>query len=106
MTNDDALAPLEPMHPGEFLREEFLTPLGITPYRLAKDLGLNRPSINNLVLGRRRVNSEIAALLGKYFGTSATFWLNFQNRYDRDLCDADEEFQARLAAVQPRQANG
>ena len=67
---------------GDILMEEFLEPLEITPYRLAKDLGVSTSSILDLVHNKRKISVEMALRLSKYFGTSSKFWLNLQNLYD------------------------
>lgn len=76
---------LPPVHPGEILLEEFLTPMGISQYRLAKDLGVPPRRINEIVQGKRSVTANTALRLSRYFGTSEPFWLNLQNHYDLDL---------------------
>ncbi len=68
--------------PGEILTEEFLTPLGITEYRLSKDIGVPPRRINEIVNGARAVSVDTAIRLGQYFGTTAQFWLNLQTDYD------------------------
>lgn len=67
---------------GNILVEEFLEPLEITPYRLAKDLGVSTSSILDLVHNKRKISVEMALRLSKYFGTSSKFWLNMQNELD------------------------
>ena len=67
---------------GEILREEFLNPLNLTAYRLAKDLNVSTTTILDLVHGKRRLSVDIALRLSKYFGTSSKFWLNIQNEID------------------------
>ena len=67
---------------GDILVEEFLEPLKITPYRLAKDLGVSTSSILDLVHNKRKISVEMALRLSKYFGTSSKFWLNMQNELD------------------------
>jgi len=69
------------VHPGEILREEFLEPMGISPYRLATDLGVSPPTVNDIVREKRGVTPEMAARLGRYFGTSEQFWLNLQDAF-------------------------
>jgi antitoxin HigA-1 len=91
--------PLTPMHPGEILLEEFMQPLGITQYRLAKETDVPARRINEIVLGRRGVTADTALRLAKYFGTSEMFWLNLQARYDLDM--QRERMGVRLAAVRP-----
>src|SRR5271166_3572142 len=68
--------------PGEVLNEEFLIPLGVSQYRLAKDIGISARRINEIVHGNRAVTPDTALRLGKYFGVSAQFWLNLQARYE------------------------
>ena len=67
---------------GDILVKEFLEPLEITPYRLAKDLGVSPSSILDLVHNKRRISVEMSLRLSKYFGTSSKFWLNMQNELD------------------------
>ena len=67
------------VHPGEILREEFLEAMGISAYRLAVDLHVSPPTINDIVREKRGITPEMAARLAKYFGTSEQFWLNLQN---------------------------
>lgn len=67
---------------GDILVEEFLEPLGITSYRLAKDLGVSTSSILDLVHNKRRISVEMSLRLSKYFGISSKFWLNMQNELD------------------------
>lgn len=73
---------LAPVHPGEVLEEEFLKPLDITQYRLAKGLHVPSRRINEIVLGKRAVSADTALRLGRFFGNSARFWLNLQISYD------------------------
>ena len=67
---------------GEVLKEEFLDPMGISAYRLAKDTGVPQTRVADIIYGRRRVTADTALRLGKYFGISARFWLGFQDDYD------------------------
>jgi addiction module HigA family antidote len=76
---------LEPVHPGEVLLEEFLQPLGISQYRLAKDTSVPPRRINEIIHGQRSVTADTALRLAKFFGTSEMFWLNLQARYDLDM---------------------
>lgn len=73
---------LSPVHPGEILAEEFLAPLGVTQYRLAKDTSVPARRINEIVKGQRSITADTALRFAKYFGTSDLFWLNLQARYD------------------------
>ena len=70
------------IHPGEVLREEFLVPLGISQYRLAKDIGVTEARISAICAGKRAVTADTALRLARYFGTSAAFWLGLQADYD------------------------
>lgn len=76
---------LPPVHPGEVLLEEFLTPLDLSQYRLAKDIGVPPRRINEIVHGKRAITADTALRLARYFGTSARFWLNLQAQYDLDV---------------------
>lgn len=70
------------IHPGEILRTEFMEPLGLTPYRLAKDLHISAPRVNDLVRGKRRISADTALRLSRYFGNSAQFWVGLQSGHD------------------------
>ncbi|MCO7544691.1 HigA family addiction module antitoxin [Stutzerimonas nitrititolerans] len=76
-----AINGMRPVHPGEVLREEFLEPLGITPAALARALHVSAPTINDIVRERRGVTADTAIRLGRYFDTSAQFWMNLQSDY-------------------------
>jgi addiction module HigA family antidote len=76
---------IAPIHPGEILLEEFLTPLGISQYRLAKEIGVPPRRINEIVHGARAVSADTALRLARYLGTSERFWLNLQSQYDLDV---------------------
>ena len=78
---------LPPVHPGEILRDEFLTPMGISVYRLAQAIKVSRPRLNDIVLGRRGVTTDTALRLGRYFGMTPEFWINLQTRYDLDIAE-------------------
>ena len=73
---------MAPIHPGEILKEEFLEPMGISQYRLAKDISVPPRRINEIVHGNRSVSANTALRLAKYFGTTAQFWLNLQTHHD------------------------
>ncbi|TNE53854.1 MAG: addiction module antidote protein, HigA family [Bacteroidetes bacterium] len=73
---------LENIHPGEILKEEFLLPLGISAYRLAKDTFLPQTRISEILKGKRRITADTALRFSKFFGTSAKFWLGLQDDYD------------------------
>jgi addiction module HigA family antidote len=76
---------IAPVHPGEILLEEFLKPLGISQYRLAKDTSVPPRRINEIVHGLRSITADTALRLGRYFGNSEEFWLNLQARYDLEV---------------------
>jgi addiction module HigA family antidote len=73
---------LPPIHPGEILLEEFLLPLGVSQYRLAKDICVPARRINEIVHGKRAISADTALRLSRYFGMSDRFWINLQSRYD------------------------
>jgi len=76
---------LAPVHPGEILLEEFLEPMGISQYRLAKDISVSPRRINEIVHGTRAVTADTALRLSRYFGSSERFWLNLQAHYDLEV---------------------
>lgn len=76
---------LSPIHPGEILLEEFLAPMGISQYRLAKDIGVPPRRINEVVRGQRSITADTALRLARYFRTTERFWLNLQTRYDLEM---------------------
>ncbi len=76
---------LAPIHPGEILLEEFMGPLGLSQYRVAKDIGVHPRRINEIVHGKRSITADTALRLSRYFGTSERFWLNLQARYDLEV---------------------
>jgi addiction module HigA family antidote len=76
---------LPPVHPGRILRDEFLTPMGISVYELANAIKVPRSRVNDIVLGRRAITTDTALRLGRYFGTTPEFWINLQGHYDLDL---------------------
>ena len=76
---------LPPIHPGEILFEEFLKPLSISQYRLAKDINVPSRRINEIVLGKRSISPNTALRLSRYFGLSDRFWINLQARYDLEV---------------------
>ncbi len=73
-----------PIHPGEVLNEDFLEPMGISQYRLAKDISVSPRRINEIVHGKRAITADTALRLGRYFGTSARFWMGLQDHYELD----------------------
>jgi addiction module HigA family antidote len=88
---------LAPVHPGEILLLDFLEPLGLTQYRLAKSLSVPPRRINEIVHGKRAISADTALRLARFFGTSERFWLNLQTAYDLDV-ERD-----RLGARLPRE---
>ena len=76
---------LQPIHPGEILREEFLDPMGISQYRLAKDINVDPRRINAIIQGKRAITADTALRLARFFGTSERFWLNLQAQYDLEV---------------------
>jgi addiction module HigA family antidote len=76
---------LAPIHPGEILLEEFLKPMGISQYRLAKDISVPARRINEIVHGIRAISPDTALRLSRYFGLSERFWINLQARYNLEV---------------------
>ncbi|MGB5157306.1 helix-turn-helix transcriptional regulator [Desulfobacterium sp. N47] len=96
---------LPPIHPGEILMEEFLEPMGISQYRLAKDISVPPRRINEIVHGKRSISADTALRLGRFFGMSPQFWLNLQTRYDLEVTEdflanrLDDEVHALQAQI-------
>lgn len=78
---------LPPIHPGEILMQEFLEPMGISQYRLAKDISVPPRRINEIVHGKRSITADTALRLGRFFDMSPQFWLNLQTRYDLEITE-------------------
>ena len=76
---------IKPVHPGEILKEEFLEPMGISQYRIAKDINVPPGRINEIVLCKRSVSADTALRLGRYFKMSPQFWINLQSHYDLEI---------------------
>jgi addiction module HigA family antidote len=85
---------LPPIHPGEILREEFLEPMGISQYRLAKDISVPPRRINEIVHGKRSITADTALRFGRFFNMSPQFWLNLQTRYDLEV--TEDQLEDRL----------
>ena len=85
---------LPPIHPGEILMEEFLKPMGISQYRLAKDISVPARRINEIVHGKRSITADTALRLSRYFNLSERFWLNLQARYDLEM--EKDKFKGRI----------
>jgi antitoxin HigA-1 len=80
---------LSPIHPGEVLLEDFMKPLGLSQYRLAKDIGVTPIRISQIVNGQRAITVDTALRLARYFGTSAAVWLKLQMRYDLEVAEKE-----------------
>ncbi|MGH8020609.1 MAG: HigA family addiction module antitoxin, partial [Opitutaceae bacterium] len=89
-------------HPGRLLHDEFLQPIGVTAYRLAKDIGVPATRIGEILAGRRGITAETGLLLDRYFGLSEGYWSGLQ--HDFDLRQAKRSLGARLAAIHPLSA--
>ena len=79
------------IHPGEILLTEFMQPLGLTSYRLAKELAVSAPRVNDIVLGKRAITADSALRLGLFFDLPPQFWLNLQNDYDLRMARASAD---------------
>jgi addiction module HigA family antidote len=76
---------LRPVHPGDILLHEFMQPLKLSSYRVAKELGVTAPTVNEIVRRRRAITAEMALRLSRYFGTTAQLWQNLQTQYDLEI---------------------
>jgi addiction module HigA family antidote len=90
---------MEPVHPGEMLREDFLDPLGVSEYRLAKAIGVPPRRINEIVHGTRRISADTALRLSRFFGMSDGFWMNLQAHYDIEV--EKDRLRGTLADIEP-----
>ena len=88
-----------PIHPGEILAEEFLAPMNVTQYRLAKTIGVDPRRIHAIVHGQRAITAETALLLSRFFGNSAAFWMGLQNQHDLET--ERDRLSGRLEQVTP-----
>jgi len=99
---------IEPIHPGEILLEEFLKPMGISQYRLAKDINVPARRVNEIVHGKRAVSVDTALRLSRYFSLSERFWLNLQTHYDievqKDRLDKRIEEEVKVLAIDKQSA--
>jgi addiction module HigA family antidote len=93
---------LPPIHPGEVLREEFLKPMDLTPYAVAQACGVPRTRIERLAREETPVTADTALRLGKYFGTTAAFWMRMQAQYDLER--AEDEVAAEIRKIEPVKA--
>lgn len=98
--NSEAI--IGPVPPGEILLEEFLAPLGVSQYRLAKAISVPGRRINEIVHGHRRISADTALRLARFFGTSERFWINLQARYDLEI--EKDRLGSALDAIEPLQA--
>lgn len=94
--NTDHLAPI---HPGEILASDFLEPIGMTQYRLAKTINVHPRRINEIVHGKRGITADTALRLARLFGTSPQFWLNIQDQYELDT--EQDRLGEELADIEP-----
>ena len=90
------------VHPGEILREEFLRPMGLSAYELAKRLHVPVPRVNDIVLERRGISADTAVRLSRFFGTTEQFWLNLQSAYEISRIKAERA--AEIEKIKPRAA--
>ena len=79
------MAKFAPIHPGEILQSEFLDELGITPYMLAKNTGIDKGNLSRIINGKSAISADTALRLGRFFGTSPDSWMNLQSRYDLEI---------------------
>ncbi len=91
---------LNPVHPGEILREEFLEPLGLNPHKLSLALRVSAPTVSEIAREKRSISPDVALRLARYFDTTAEFWLNLQSRFDLEVA-RDEEEERVKREVQP-----
>ena len=100
------MAKMKPLHPGEVLREDFLKPMGITAYRLAKDIDVPVNRITGIVNEDRAISADTALRLGRYFGTSAKVWIGLQSDYDLEIAAMQSRAALkRIAAINENRAN-
>lgn len=98
MDNGNEIAEkMPPIHPGEILNEEFLLPMKVTQYRLAKAIGVDPRRIHSIVHGQRSITAETALLFSRFFGNSASFWMGLQSQYDLEM--TEDRLGDRLDAV-------
>ena len=95
---------MPPVHPGEILYEEFLAPLSLSQYQLAKEISVPARRINEIVHGQRRITADTALRLARFFGTSERFWLNLQARYDLEV--EKDRLGPALDEIRPMSAAG
>ena len=93
-------------HPGKILRQEFMEPVGLSAYALAKSLGVPLPRVNDIVREKRSISPEMAVLLSAYFGTSDGYWINLQAHFDLEMAKDKVGKQAAQINPHPHSANG
>jgi addiction module HigA family antidote len=91
---------LKPVHPGDILAHDFLEPMELSANKLAKEIGVAAPTVNEIVRGNKAVTAPMALRLARYFGTSAAFWLNIQTQFDLEV--AEKEIAKALSSIKPR----
>lgn len=99
MSENSKVEMIEPVAPGELLNEDFLIPLGITKYRIAKEIGVPAQRLGDIVAGTRAITADTDLRLCKYFGLSAGYWLRVQNKYDIEF--ARRKIQTQLDRIVP-----
>ena len=97
---------LKPVHPGDILAHDFMGPLGLSAYKLAKELGVSTPTVNEIARRRRAVTAEMALRFSRYFGTTARLWQNLQAQYDLELASRKIGKQTVLIKAHPLDTNG
>ena len=97
------MAKYAPIHPGEILKTEFLDELGITPYALARDIGIDKGNLSRIINGKSAISADTALRLARFFGTSANSWMNLQSRYDLEIAK-DRGLRRIEREVRPRQS--
>lgn len=93
--------PANAVHPGEILREEFMAPLSLTSYRLAKDLNVPLPRVNDLIREKRALTADMALRLARYFDTTPQTWMNLQSNFELDVANARKK---EIQKIKPRSA--
>jgi addiction module HigA family antidote len=93
------MAQLANVHPGEVLKEEFLVPMGISQYRLAKEIGVTESRISAICQGKRSVGADTAIRFARFFGTTASFWLGLQADYDTE--ELEKSMRSELEKIHP-----
>jgi addiction module HigA family antidote len=99
------MAKLKNIHPGEILLEEFLLPLNISAYKLAKDVSIPQTRLSQILKGKRKITADTALRLSKYFGNSPKFWLGLQNDYDlEDVSSSTKDILKSIKSIPPNAA--